>query len=183
MLKFSYKPDRAFHEIVEASLEDALDDMATDEECGSYDYIAEWFGKERLVKATEKLLEAHKSTKIYMPNDYHFFLLNEFISDFVKVHNVHVEEKGPREIGDFLIGKIDYEAIQGIFFWDVDFEFSPDEYADLSTGIKRQVGFSDEVFGVINKLMPHNEDLELKETDQIPDGKNYYMKGEVYPYS
>ena len=150
MLRFAQKTDGAFAAIVENSLELALDMMGDESnarEYGIYNDTAQWFGGERLIRAADKLLEAHRGEKVYAPNDYHFFLLHKVISFYVDSHNDAIATEGkPQDVRSFLIGKIDYEAIQNIFFWDADYEISPEKYSSLTREEKerfRKGRFSD----------------------------------------
>lgn len=185
MLRFAQKPDAAFTAIVGNALEYALGLMTEEgaENCGLHSDIAEWFGVERLIKATENLIEAHRSEKIYMPTGYHFFILNEFISLSVELHNEVASEKGSGMVGKgFEMSCIDYDTILELFFWDDDFKMRPQVYDLLPRTMKNnQWGVHEETFGIANRFMPSDEDLELKESDQISQGLDYYVKGEDYP--
>ena len=182
MLNFACKPDGAFHVIVEKSLESALADMKT--ECSDvYMDIAEWFGDKQLIRATELLLEAHKSEKKYMPNEYHWYLLNRFLYEYAENHNYKVKSTGkPIAVGEFLIKNLNFDEVLDLFFWDADYELTAKDYNKLDSTAKSHLRFGEGQFGLANRLQPHESELALTEIEPDTEPvKNFYKSGNDYP--
>ena len=82
MLRFDHRPDRVFQAIVHDALE-FVADLLEDEYCDLDGIGLESltiFGKDGLVKQIRRLLEAHRSPKVFMPTDYHFLILFEVLA-------------------------------------------------------------------------------------------------------
>jgi len=190
MLRFMEKPDGAFEAMVTGSLEFALEGLGEFEYKSRYGHIHAWFNEGQFDKAIKMLLEAHKSEKLYAPNDYHFFVLDAVLLDYISEHNAVVEDEGrPSKIGEpYLIGEIDWGAVHDIFFWDADYQLKPKHINRLNRAEKKAARFDKALFGVVNKLAPHDDDLVLEEVLEqdhiqahLQQQEDYYKEGGAYP--
>ncbi|MGA1824889.1 MAG: hypothetical protein ACMUIP_09505 [bacterium] len=193
MLRFTSTPDEAFQAILEAFLEVSID-MLRDSLHSDYGYenvfngyleqTRALFTPQELLAELEKLLKAHRSSNLYMPTDYHFLLLYDVLSQHVDIHNDTIQDEGgTKEYGAIRIGKIDFYALTDCYFWDLDFLLDPEVINKMCPDRKKGMGFTNETFGVVNRLRPHPTELELQIVNEGPEEcENYYKYGEVYPY-
>lgn len=214
VLRFQYTPDDCFQAIVDSAISLCADELrewlrAGKPESLEPNLVAElgdWFEPSRLLTAFDRLLKCHRAAERFALNDWHYLILYHVLYDFVRVHNDLMSETGPRDVGRCLVvGKIDFDAIIEIFFWDTDFLTDPDVF----NGIPKQLrsggdlslewateqglnldevtvfGFSDELFGIVNRLMPHPDELELvrvgEESPSEPVGP-LFKAGQGNPY-
>ena len=191
MIRFSSTPDKCFQGIVTEAIEFFIDEFKNwgdepDEIMDSHiEEVREMFDAPTLVMTLEKLLEAHQAPGLYMPTDYHFLVLYDVLELTIDLHNdLVVEETSPQKIGGSLLGEINFDWIADYYFWDLDFLSSPQDMNNLSSDAKRIIGFSKETFGVVNRMAPHPEELELKLVNEKAElGANeFYLQGEDYPY-
>ncbi len=191
MIRFSSTPDKCIQGIVTEAIEFFIDEFKNwsdepDEIMDSHiEQVGEMFDAPTLLMTLEKLLEAHQAPGLYMPTDYHFLVLYDVLELTIDLHNdLVVEEASPQKIGGSLLGEINFDWIADYYFWDLDFLSSPQDMNNLSSDAKRIIGFSKETFGVVNRMAPHPEELELKLVNEKAElGANeFYLQGEDYPY-
>jgi hypothetical protein len=194
MLRFASPPDEAFAAIVDASLglyRDMLrtgieDNIDAEELLAVYSpQIRELFTAKELSEQLRKLLDAHTGPSLYMPTDYHFLILYEVLENWISFHNDVVDEEGADDVGEAIsLGRIDFDWIVEHYFWDEDFLMGPDERNRMTREMKEMMGFSEESFGVVNRLKPHPDELELKlAPEELSEQvENHYVAGEAYPF-
>ena len=196
MLRWQFQPDEAFVAILDSSLRICIDQL------GAYlsDHLAgttaevefawldgtriwELFDPNQLLGELQKLLTANQSTKLYMPNDYHFLILHEVLELQISSHNDRVSACGqPLAFGSVLLGQVDFDFVRD-FFWDEDFLLDSEVMASLSEENKAALGFNQETFALVQGLKPHPQELELQEMDaELASGRNHYKRGKWYPY-
>jgi hypothetical protein len=196
MLRWQFQPDEAFVAILDSSLRICIDQL------GAYlsDHLAgttaevefawldgtriwELFDPSQLLGELQKLLTANRSTKLYMPNDYHFLILHEVLELQISSHNDRVSACGqPLAFGSVLLGQVDFDFVRD-FFWDEDFLLDSEVMASLSEENKAALGFNQETFALVQGLKPHPQELELQEMDaELESGRNHYKRGKWYPY-
>jgi hypothetical protein len=193
MLRFASPPDEAFSAIVDASLE-LYRDMLGGEIAREGDaedafrafspHIREMFTAEEFTEQLCGLLDAHRASPLYMPTDYHFLILYEVLENWISYHNDMLEEEKAKNIdGTVCLGRIDFNWIVDHYFWDEDFLMNPRDRNRMSRDMKERMDFSEESFGVVNRLKPHGKELELKEVsdEQSERVENRYVAGEAYP--
>jgi hypothetical protein len=61
---------------------------------------------------------------------------------------------------------IDFDAWVDMYFWDTDFLLDAELFARLSPDEKAHLGFSPSVFGVIQGLPPHPDELVLRRAEE-----------------
>jgi hypothetical protein len=146
-------------------------------------HIWELFDPSQLLGELQKLLTANQSTKLYMPNDYHFLILHEVLELQISSHNDRVSACGqPLAFGSVLLGQVDFDFVRD-YFWDEDFLLDSEVMASLSEENKAALGFNQETFALVQGLKPHPQELELQEVDaELESGRNYYKRGKCYPY-
>jgi hypothetical protein len=196
MLRWQFQPDEAFVAILDSSLRiciDQLGDYLSDHLAGTTAEVEfawllgtriwELFDPDQLLGELQKLLTANQSTKLYMPNDYHFLILHEVLELQISSHNDRVSASGqPLAFGSVLLGQVDFDFVRD-FFWDEDFLLDSEVMASLSEENKAALGFNQETFALVQGLKPHPQELELQEMDaELESGRNHYKRGKWYPY-
>lgn len=189
---FAQIPDEAFRTILEGALELAIDALRQSYEDGEDEQVLECyldqtrsiFTRDELLAELKKLLAAHQSPLLYMPTDYHFLILYDVLSQKIDIHNDTVSDGVLSSNGPVLVGEIDFDWTIDLYFWDEDFLLDPDIMNLLPMEQKKQLGFTDETFGVVNRLKPHPDELVLKVTDHIDiePACGFYKRGEPYPF-
>jgi len=184
MLRFDNKPDKIFQAIVTGALEIALDNLKQGFDI--YDDLSEQFGRGLLEKMFAGLLEAHEAERLYSLNAYHFLVLYTVVQAFVDLKNDDYRLlKTPHIFNGVKVKEMDLDAIADHYFADLDFLFNPEFYNPLSAEEKERFAFSEGLFGVINKMMPTEDEIALKEcrdpdffsTEGLP-----YRNGKSYPF-
>ena len=61
---------------------------------------------------------------------------------------------------------IDFDALVHMYFWDTDFLLDAEQFARLEPDAKANLGFSPSVFGVIQGLAPHPDELVLRRAEE-----------------
>jgi hypothetical protein len=61
---------------------------------------------------------------------------------------------------------IDFDALVDMYFWDTDFLLDAEHFAQLEPDAKASLGFSPSVFGVIQGLAPHPDELVLRRAEE-----------------
>jgi hypothetical protein len=196
MLRWQFQPDEAFVAILDSSLRICIDQLGeylsnhlagttAEVEFAWLDGTRIWelFDPNQLLGELQKLLTANQSTKLYMPNDYHFLILHEVLELQISSHNDRVSACGqPLAFGSVLLGQVDFDFVRD-FFWDEDFLLDSEVMASLSEENKAALGFNQETFALVQGLKPHPQELELQEMDaELASGRNHYKRGKWYPY-
>ena len=65
---------------------------------------------------------------------------------------------GSQDVAGF---HIDFDALIDRYFWDTDFLMDAELFSRLDANAKTNLGFSASVFGVVQGLSPHPEELVL----------------------
>ena len=188
MLSWQFQPDEAFIAILDSSLSICINQLAatiaaTDGACLDGTRIWELLDPGQLLGELQKLLTAHRSVKLYLPTDYHFLILHEVLELQIISHNDLVSAcDQPLAFGSVLLGNVDFDFVRD-YFWDEDFLLDPEVMTSLSEEQKAALGFNQETFALVQGLKPHPQELELREVNTKPEpGRNYYKRGECYPY-
>jgi hypothetical protein len=61
---------------------------------------------------------------------------------------------------------IDFDALIDMYFWDTDFLLDAEQFTRLDPDAKASLGFSPSVFGVIQGLAPHPDELVLWKAEE-----------------
>jgi len=193
MLRFAVPPDRAFQSIVTAAIEiplDLLKDPCVDDNmamCNCCEQIRTMFTRQLLLEQLKALLQAHLDNALYMPSEYHFMILYDILDTFVEIHNdtLRLDGLACAQVGDVMLGEIDFDWITELYFWDTDFLTPAETMDELTAEAKEMTGFSPGTFGVVHGLVPHPDELRLKleEPSMEPfENRSHYQEGEAYPY-
>jgi len=198
MLHFQQRPDSIFKEILTDGLETIIEGMEEELETLKEgegleftpfeDEILNAFGGGRaggelLKRELEKPLTAHKSEKLYLPNDRHFQLLHRILSDYCDIYNDSVEDyASDKELASLLykdsqgepIMELDFNFIISRFFWDLDFNLPIETALRMKESTSKVVqtlgNFSDVAVNASCYALVGGEDLLLKEVEDT-DGK------------
>jgi hypothetical protein len=120
----------------------------------------------------------------YVPTDYHWLLLYECLQGQIEQLNddplsplvnlltalataqdalyltLPARSKGSADFS------IDFDALVDMYFWDTDFLLDAEHFAQLAPDAKASLGFSPSVFGVIQGLAPHPDELVLRRAEE-----------------
>ncbi len=141
--------------------------------------VVEMFSKEGIIKHIHKIIEIHNDQKTYQISDYYYLLIdralvynmicyNDEVSDNhqdyaftidVDDNPDEIEDDGIVELEDGYIVFIDHNSFIDYFFWDTDYDMKAEVYSQMTDVQKDITSYSTETFGVINRMMPHADEL------------------------
>jgi hypothetical protein len=122
--------------------------------------------------------------EVYVPTEYHWLLMYECLQALIEVLNddplpslvkqlttlataqdaiylsLPIQGKG---IAGF---HIDFDALVDTYFWDTDFLLDAESFFQLDADAKTRLGFSPSVFGVVQGLSPHPDELVLRRSEE-----------------
>jgi hypothetical protein len=137
--------------------------------------------------ARETLLDLGAKLQLpeeYVPTEYHWLLMYECLRSLIEVLN---DDSLPSIVAQLttlataqdalylslsIRGKggarlhIDFEALVDTYFWDTDFLIDAEQFFQLSADAKTRLGFSPSVFGVVQGLAPHPDELVLRRSEE-----------------
>jgi len=170
MLRVAHPPDLAFTAILHDALEqtrdwitDVLEDAGHEWWPAQYPLIAARFTPQLALKVINRLLVASRDTTVYELSEYHWLLLYESLNVYCNIHNDYIRENpdGMLQVGPYLIGEIDFDALLDFYFEDLDILTEPDVLERLGPEGRREVGMREEIFGVAQGLPPHADEVQL----------------------
>jgi hypothetical protein len=84
--------------------------------------------------------------------------------------------------GGVRVREIDFHGLLDAYFPDMDFLIDPTVLDGLTEAGREMMGFKEQIFGVVNRLPPHPEELELLECEPPdPPDPPLFKAGEDYP--
>ena len=166
MLRFQCPPDSIFLDILHRAIEEVLwwlELTEYDQEAFSNSYCqsAKCFHPKLAQKTLKQLLRASKAKSLYQLTDYHWLLLYEALWRFCELFNDEPKEIAPALAKQYGINEIDFHEIIDRYFWDTDFLTSPDDLINIGEDGRKQMGFGEEAFGVVQRMAPHLEELKV----------------------
>ena len=190
MLRFACPPTAAATVLLVHCLQVAADDLV--ELCQS----DEWYREEyplsarcfthTLARATLlDMLDKLQRPEEYVPTDYHWLLLYECLELHITLLNdtplpslvaqlrtvAHEDDTSylsfPAPSRRDVRCRIDFDALVERYFWDTDFLFDAETFDQLDPEAKQQLGFTEGVFGVVQGLQPHPDELVLKRSGAV----------------
>jgi hypothetical protein len=187
MLRFAIKPDAVFTELLDAALSvgrDTLDLVGPDL---GYHWLDEntWklFGERTEILNTEliKLIEANKSTDLYMPTDYHFRLIDRILEWYCDIYNDEIQDSTDCAIyyKDTTIPHFNIDSIRSDFFWDMDFdlfEVLGGDRSENAQAILNMMGVSKSGINMQQGKSPDLREFTLQKCEPDPDWRtvDYY---------
>jgi hypothetical protein len=171
MLYFAKKPSKAFSGFIKNTIvcfinqlvQYSGEDLGLSEITEMPEKEVEMFGGYKGVLVIMKSIRrAFKSKNVYMPTDYHWLLLDRAIKEHMTLFpgynlepDIVMRKSLERETGakEFDIG----ESLIDIYFWDTDYDMDPRVFS--AKNVVDQCGFTEEAFGVANRMAPHEEEL------------------------
>ena len=199
MLHFQTRPDRVFLAILLEALQrtrEELDCASPGEDPEAMDEyyralhpeLARFFERRDLVEVLDRLLEAQRQATMYEISDYHWLVLHECLEVFCDLHNDGaLDDNG--QVGPYIIDTIDFEAIVGRFFWDIDFQMGP-VLLEAEERAPGRVQPTRQAWKIAAGLRPDSEDLQIaaisRSAEEIwpfdPDERPMPESGYVGPY-
>ncbi len=179
----------AAHALVAYCLEAAADellDLYADQEAWNANFpcSAACFRQELAQKVVLDLREKLDRPEEYLLTDYHWLLLCEVLQVYVGLIN---DYQLPDILGELqavataqdsayieihrrsLRGRrvqLDLDGFIDKFFWDTDFLIEPQLFEQLDSEAKQRLATNPELFGVIQRLAPHPDELILQPSPQ-----------------
>jgi hypothetical protein len=150
----------------------------------AYPLSATCFTSELARATLMDLVEKLRLPEEYVPTDYHWLLMYECLQGQIEVLN---EDPLPLLVnlltaltttqdGLYLMlparstggagFHIDFDALVDMYFWDTDFLLDAEHFARLDPDAKASLGFSPSVFGVVQGLAPHPDELVLRRAEE-----------------
>ena len=188
MLRFACSLTAAATVLVAHCFEVAADDLAELYESDE-DYSQEYPLSSRcftraLARATLlDMLDKLQRPEEYIPTDYHWLLLYECLQRHIAQLNdlpmpdlvaqlravAHADDGSylrlPRASRRNSRCRIDFDALVDRYFWDTDFLLDAETFDQLDAAAKQRLGFTEGVFGVVQGLSPHPDELVLRRSD------------------
>jgi len=127
----------------------------------SYCQSAKCFYSKLAQQTLKQLLRASKAKSLYQLTDYHWLLLYEVLWRFCEVVNDEPKEIAPTLAQQYGINKIDFHELIDGYFWDTDFLTSPDDPINIGEDGRKQMGFGEEAFGIVQRMVPHPEEIKI----------------------
>ena len=193
MLRFSDPLTAATTEIFVYCLELSSDEVgdfdSPDEWCDLYPLSAKCFTPELARETLVDLLAKLRLPEEYVPTEYHWLLMYECLKSLIEVLN---DDPLPSIVKQLMTlataqdalylslpirGKgnasfhIDFDALVDTYFWDTDFLMDAEQFSQLDADAKMRLGFSPSVFGVVQGLAPHPDELVLRRSDEFEPGQ------------
>jgi hypothetical protein len=192
MLRFTEKPDEIFLTILREAIDEEsgyIENSIDDPEFfkGSYPFSSRHFTPALALQTLERLRTASEAEELYNLTDYHWELLYEVLRGYTDLFN---DQEASSELPEkYGVKEINFEGMIGKFFWDTDFMQDADSLLGLTGEDKEALGFSKEIFGMVQGLLlsPNPEELELRrvqeddEEEQIEDSAPR-SPSPIYPY-
>lgn len=102
--------------------------------------------------------------KWYQLNAYHFCYLYDSLYGFTEEYSYEDEEQRKNMFPDLHGDAIDLNDFMENYFLDTSFLIDPDRFNKMDADEKNALGLTDPcLFGVINRLVPADEEIALKE--------------------
>ncbi len=54
-----------------------------------------------------------------------------------------------------------------MFFWDTDFAYSPELIEGIGENVRKEMGMTEQVFGIAEGWEPHSEELLVERLDRV----------------
>lgn len=169
MINFVDRPSRKEHIVIEGSLllMMGLISGAAEDKFGHFmrEMSLELFeplGKDAVVTILADFLKAHRDTNVvFAATDYHFLMLYRCLQLATAKHNAGLKSGGP-PLFDGVNEPVATDTIVTELFWDIDFLSPPELLDDIPVSERDALGFSPEICGIMHKLSPHPDELELR---------------------
>ena len=166
MLRFQYPPDSIFLDILHRAIEEVLWWLELTEYdqkafSNSYCQSAKCFHPKLAQKTLKQLLRASKAKSLYQLTDYHWLLLYEALWRFCELFNDEPKQIAPTLAKQYGINEIAFHELIDWYFWDTDFFTSPDSLINIGENGRKQMGFGEEAFGVVQRWVPHPEEIRI----------------------
>ncbi len=179
---------------LEVSSDALLDAYESDEDFGQeYLLSARCFTRELARATLLDMLEKLQCPEEYIPTDYHWLLLYECLQIQLSVLNdmplpclikqlqgvTHADDAPYLSFPGTARGSagchIDFDALVDTYFWDTDFLLDAETFTRLDADAKKNLGFTEGLFGVVQGLSPHPDELVVRRSDEC---RHRYTQGE-----
>jgi hypothetical protein len=189
MLRFPCPLTAAATEIFVSCLELAADEVIAFDSPEAwrhaYPLSATCFTRELARETLLNLLAKLRLLEEYVPTEYHWLLLYECLQIQIEVLNdmplplfvelltqlATVQDAGylslPTRARHGAGCHIDFEALIDTYFWDTDFLLDAELFSRLDAHAKSNLGLSASVFGVVQGLAPHPDELVLRRAEEF----------------
>jgi hypothetical protein len=170
---------------LDLAADEVLDGDRPDTWREAYPRSATCFTPELAQATLVDLVDKLRLPEEYVPTDYHWLLMYECLQGQIEALNdapvlplvglltaLATAQDAlyltlpPRaqEVAGF---SIDFAALVDMYFWDTDFLLDAEQFVRLDPDAKASLGFSPSVFGVIQGLAPHPDELVLRRSEEL----------------
>jgi len=182
MLRFAKKPDALFIKILDRVLGEIIFELSEDVLYTDNDFVGNYFSEsdielfgdvETILNEVKRLQVAHKSSKLYMPTDYHFLILDRILYTFCQVYTDNVsilDENYPIKHNGESICELDFGDILETFFWDTDYNLG----LSIPKHLKDVLGVNEETINLSNGKPADSNELLLKEYTFESQSENWH---------
>jgi hypothetical protein len=150
----------------------------------AYPLSATCFTSELARATLVDLVEKLRLPEEYVPTDYHWLLMYECLQGQIErlnenplppLVNLLTALATPQDALYLMLPArstggagfhIDFDALVDMYFWDTDFLLDAEHFARLDPDAKASLGFSPSVFGVVQGLAPHPDELVLRRSEE-----------------
>jgi hypothetical protein len=173
-----------FVSCLEISADVVVDLDRPDEWRDAYPLSAACFTPELARETLMDLLAKLRLPDAYVPTEYHWLLMYECLQGLIEVLNDDPLPSLVAQLTTLVTAQdalylsvptrangvagfyIDFDALVDTYFWDTDFLLDAETFAGLDADAKKRLGFSPSVFGVIQGLSPHPDELVLRKAEE-----------------
>jgi hypothetical protein len=104
--------------------------------------------------------------KWFQLNAYHFCYLYDSLYGFTEEYSYESQEQRKNMFPELLGDSIDLNDFMENYFMDTSFLIDPERFNKMDSDEKNDLGLTDPcLFGVINRLVPSDEEMALKEIE------------------
>ncbi len=192
MLRFEYKPDKIFSKILRLAFENGVSSIVeytrSDYKC-FYPNASKFLSKGMARKVLIDLKRKNEDSHFWELNNCHYCLIYDLLFDFCSEQSDMVRDtnKPILCVNRWEIYEIDFYAIVGRYFADIDFLFDKDLLLNMHQAGKDQMGCADENFGIVMGMKAHPDELRIdvsepgKFVPEDPDADMYVQGSRKYP--
>ncbi len=177
MIYFASKPTPFFYRVFEQAMEFCIEQLRVCVDCGwphspvlDEDVVEMFGGPQGLLNHLRELWNIFHHQKVYQISDYSYLSLDRVLRTYCEIYNDSMRDPGTIYVEGIIAAGalcryIDVDELLETFFWDQDYDLTPEIFNQLTPEDKACAGFNHELFGVINRLQPHKDELRPIETD------------------
>lgn len=158
-----------FHGLKQVDLDEALERLKT-----LFPHASRFGGVEILNSISKRLLEGIVQPNIwYKMNAYQYCYLYDCLAAVAEEYSYSDLDQRMKIYPEMMGADIDFNEFLNKYFFNTAFLINSDRYNEMDTEDKQQRGFVDPcLFGVINRLIPTKNEINLTPLENVPFEKS-----------